>query len=79
MGQQKGRHFCGLGETVRSSCPQSHVPQQPLLGPAAAAVLHGGHHFVFFGRFVETLVAVHMSQGESLEKTTHNQRNTLYL
>lgn len=56
------------GEARRGgrSDAQGHVTEQPLLGAAVVAVSQGGHHLVLLRRHVQTLVAVHMQQGESL-------------
>lgn len=53
---------------------QSHVTKQPLLRAAAVAVSQGRDHLVLLRWHVQTLVAVHMHQGESLEKEGRRDR-----
>lgn len=59
-----------VGEARRGegSDTQGHVTEQPLLGAAVVAVSQGGHHLVLLRRHVQTLVAVHMQQGEPLRR-----------
>lgn len=64
----RGQSGWGGGGRGEGSDAQGHVTEQPLLRAAVVAVSQGGHHLVLFRRHVQTLVAVHMQQGESLEK-----------
>lgn len=57
----------GRGEGEGSDA-QGHVTEQPLLRAAVVAVSQGGHHLVLLRRHVQTLVAVHVQQCESLER-----------
>lgn len=61
----------GVGWGVRGSDAQGHVTEQPLLRAAVVAVSQGGHHLVLLRRHVQTLVAVHMQQSESLRRGGH--------
>lgn len=59
---------------MEGSNAQGHVSQQPLLRAAAVAVSQGGDHLVLLRRHVQTLVAVHMQQGEPLgDRQTETQ------
>ncbi len=62
------------GRRRKRSDTQGHVTEQPLLRAAVVAVSQGGHHLVLFRRHVQTLVAVHMQQGEFLMR--EGQRRT---
>lgn len=57
----------GGGGLGWGSDAQGHVAEQPLLRAAVVAVSEGGNHLVLLRRHVQTLVAVHVQQGEPLE------------
>lgn len=57
-----------MGGPRAGSGAQGHVTEQPLLGAAVVAVSEGGDQLVFFSRHVQTLVAVHVQQGEPLRR-----------
>lgn len=74
--------WCGDPGSWRSAAPavgprggsdaQGHVTEQPLLGAAVVALSEGGNQLVFFWRHVQTLVAVHVQQGEPLKRRRIN-------
>lgn len=71
------RRCCGAAGSLRWRAPaagprwrsdaQGHVTEQPLLRAAVVAVSEGGDHLVLLRRHVQTLVAVHVQQGEPLK------------
>ena len=61
---------------VRGRCSEDlrerDIAQQPLLGAAVRAVLDAGHLAVVLVGLVQTLVTVHVHQGQLLHTDTHN-------
>lgn len=61
----------------RGSDAQGHVTEQPLLRAAVVALSEGGNHLVVLRGHVQTLVAVHVQQGEPLKSRRGEEIITL--